>query len=60
VEIKFREKNTPMSNAGTVQDGSAFPPTQVPTFRLTLCTVRIINTNNWQVFDIKNKFDSVA
>ena len=40
VEIKFRETNALMSNAGTVQ-GSAFPPTQVPTFRLTLFTVRI-------------------
>ena len=39
VEIEFRETIAPMSNAGTVQ-GTAFPPTQVPTSRLTLFTVR--------------------
>ena len=34
VEIKFRDTNAPVSNTRTVQ-GSAFPPTQVPTFSLT-------------------------
>ena len=40
VEIEFGERIAPMSNAGTVQ-GTAFPPTQVATSRLTLFTVRI-------------------
>ena len=39
VEIKFRETNALIPNAGTVH-WSAFPPTYVSTFRLTLFTVR--------------------
>jgi len=51
VEIKFRETNAPMSNARAVQ-GSAFPPTQVTTFSLTLFTVRISQYKQQASFDI--------